>query len=136
MKYVVLMSHGHLASGMKSTVELIAGANERLKAFDAYVDGHGDIHSFLGEFLEKHKEDEVIAVTDILGGSVNNDALTYNQRQQLYIVAGMNVPLVLNLVLKLDSDMDTVEMIRESIQESQELLTYCEKTQAEEDEEF
>lgn len=134
MKYVVLMSHGHLASGMKSTVELIIGANEQLISYDAYVDGNSDIHSFFDSFIKEHPEDEIIAVTDVLGGSVNNDALTYNHLPQVHIVTGMNTPLVLNLVLKADRDTETV--IRESISESLELITCCEKEPTEEDEDF
>lgn len=35
MRTVILASHGHLASGMKNTVEMILGEQEALKAFDA-----------------------------------------------------------------------------------------------------
>mgnify|MGYP004466506165 FL=1 len=134
MKYIILMSHGHLASGMKSTVELITGENKRLLAYDAYVDGNGDIHSFFDNFIKEHPEDEIIAVTDVLGGSVNNDALTYNHLPQIHVVTGMNAPMVLNLVLKMDLDTET--MIRESISESLELITCCAKDTADEDEDF
>ena len=37
MRTVILASHGHLASGMKNTVEMILGEQEALKAFDAYT---------------------------------------------------------------------------------------------------
>ena len=134
MKYIILMSHGHLASGMKSTVELITGENKRLLSYDAYVDGNGDIHSFFDSFIKEHPEDEIIAVTDVLGGSVNNDALTYNHLPQIHVVTGMNVPMVLNLVLKMDLDTET--MIRESISESLELITCCAKDTADEEEDF
>ena len=134
MKYIILMSHGHLASGMKSTVELITGENKRLLSYDAYVDGNSDIHSFFDNFIKEHPEDEIIAVTDVLGGSVNNDALTYNHLPQIHVVTGMNVPMVLNLVLKMDLDTET--MIRESISESLELITCCAKDTADEEEDF
>lgn len=134
MNYIVLLSHGRLASGMKSTVELIAGANERLVAYDAYVDGHDDIRPFLDSFIKEHPEDEIIAVTDVLGGSVNNDALTYNHLPQVHIVTGMNAPLVLNLVLKMDLDLEP--MLGECISESREMLAFCEKERTEEDEDF
>ncbi len=134
MKYIVLMSHGHLASGMKSTVELIAGKNESLVSYDAYVDGNGDIHSFFDAFIKEHPESEIIAVTDVLGGSVNNDALTYNHLPGVHVVTGMNVPMVLNLVLKMEEDTET--MIQESISESLGLITCCAKENVGEDEDF
>lgn len=134
MNYVVLMSHGHLASGMKSMVELITGENDRLIAYDAYVDGNGDIHSFFDSLIKEHPEDEIIAVTDVLGGSVNNDVLTYDHLPQVHVVTGMNAPLVLNLVLKSEEDIN--QLIQESIKEASEMIICCGKEPLKEDEDF
>ena len=47
MLNIVLLSHGHLASGMKNTIELIAGRQDNLFTYDAYVDGNNDIKACL-----------------------------------------------------------------------------------------
>lgn len=52
MLNIVLLSHGHLASGMKNTIELIAGRQDNLFTYDAYVDGNNDIKAFLLDFLK------------------------------------------------------------------------------------
>ena len=44
MRTVILASHGHLASGMKNTVEMILGEQEALKAFDAYTTPECNVH--------------------------------------------------------------------------------------------
>ena len=54
MLNIVLLSHGHLASGMKNTIELIAGRQDNLFTYDAYVDGNNDIKAFLLDFLKIH----------------------------------------------------------------------------------
>ena len=47
MRTVILASHGHLASGMKNTVEMILGEQEALKAFDAYTTPECNVHDTL-----------------------------------------------------------------------------------------
>ena len=38
MLKLFLSSHGHMASGMKSSIEIFCGQNNNLTVFDAYVD--------------------------------------------------------------------------------------------------
>ena len=134
MRYVLLMSHGHLASGMKYTVEMIVGKMENLLAFDAYVDGNDNVKQFIEDFLEKHPNEEVIIVTDVLGGSVNNEMLNYNNLPQVNLISGMNVPLVVNLLLNIGEELKTT--IEESVETGREAVRYFEKVEKELEEDF
>lgn len=135
MLNIVLLSHGHLASGMKNTIELIAGRQDNLFTYYAYVDGNNDIKAFLLDFLKIHLNEKVIVITDFLGGSVNNDAIECKNNYDFYLITGMNVLLVLNLVLKYcNSELDSV--IRESIQESQKMILSLDHSYEIENEEF
>ena len=135
MLNIVLLLHGHLASGMKNTIELIAGRQDNLFTYDAYVDGNNDIKAFLLDFLKIHLNEKVIVITDFLGGSVNNDAIECKNNYDFYLITGMNVLLVLNLVLKYcNSELDSV--IRESIQESQKMILSLDHSYEIENEEF
>lgn len=135
MLNIVLLSHGHLAFGMKNTIELIAGRQDNLFTYDAYVDGNNDIKAFLLDFLKIHLNEKVIVITDFLGGSVNNDAIECKNNYDFYLITGMNVLLVLNLVLKYcNSELDSV--IRESIQESQKMILSLDHSYEIENEEF
>ena len=87
MLNIVLLSHGHLASGMKNTIELIAGRQDNLFTYDAYVDGNNDIKAFLLDFLKIHLNEKVIVITDFLGGSVNNDAIECKNNYDFYVLA-------------------------------------------------
>ena len=58
---------------MKNTIELIAGRQDNLFTYDAYVDGNNDIKAFLLDFLKIHLNEKVIVITDFLGGSVNSE---------------------------------------------------------------
>ena len=66
MRTVILASHGHLASGMKNTVEMILGEQEALKAFDAYTTPECNVHDTL-EAMLRQADGECVIVTDVLG---------------------------------------------------------------------
>ena len=76
MRTVILASHGHLASGMKNTVEMILGEQEALKAFDAYTTPECNVHDTL-EAMIRQADGECVIVTDVLGGSVNKEAVVF-----------------------------------------------------------
>lgn len=132
MRKIVLASHGYLASGMKSTVEMIAGKQDNLLAYDGYVDNNYNVEEFFDILV--NSGDEVIIITDLLGGSVNNEALKYAKCKNIYIIAGMNVSLVLNLVLKISNDIE--KDINESIEESKNMILFARREIDMEEEDF
>lgn len=100
---IVLASHGSLASGMKSAVEMILGETDFITCYDLE---EYKMPSTIFEILKNEKEK--IIVTDIFGGSVNNSLLKLTENNLL--ISGMNLGLVLELCLhRNDADLrDTV----------------------------
>lgn len=95
---IVLVSHGRLALGMKDTLELIVGPREDIKAFEAYEDGKGE--DFIEEVRDivEGTDERVIILTDLLGGSVNNEMTQLMlKNENVYLITGMNLPLVITL---------------------------------------
>ena len=100
MRTIVLASHGRLAAGMKDSAEMVTGPQDRLLTICAYTDACGDPREAFEELVEAmDANDELILVTDVLGGSVNNEASQLVGAPGVYVVTGMNLPLVLNLVI-------------------------------------
>lgn len=106
---IYLLSHGRLASGMKNTIELLAGQQSNLIAFDSYLENGPDLIEFLQKLAKGHAP--FIVVTDLLGGSVNRLALEKLASKDVYLISGMNVALVLSLVL-LGCEADTKQIKR------------------------
>lgn len=97
-KRVVLVSHNRLAEGMAGTVKMIFGAD--VEAHCLAPDGSvAELGRAVREGVLSHPDEQTVVVADILGGSVCNQCL-----QELYgmdnvkIVAGMNLPLVIGLL--------------------------------------
>ena len=67
-----LASHGHLASGLASSIQILTGDSSRLRVFDAYVDERS-LEEELEAFYENMEEgDQMILLSDMYGGSVNS----------------------------------------------------------------
>ena len=134
---IILVSHGKLAKGMKDTVEMIAGQQENLEAYEAYENGTSD-DSFINDLknsLASSKNDDVIIVTDVLGGSVNNEATQLlKDYPNLTILTGMNLPLIITLVTTVNSGISD-EKVSEAIDEGKKGVLSVNKLMTEEDDE-
>ena len=110
-----ISSHGHFASGIKSSVEILMGPNPRITVFDAYVD-QDSVQEHLDAFYETVGEDDnVILLSDLYGGSVNQVMYTYLTKPNTTLVAGVNLALVLELAVREEiSKEELLELVEQS----------------------
>lgn len=101
MKHIVLVSHGAMAQGVKSTLEMLIGKQETVHVVSLKEDG--DNLQFEAELTEKMKalyNEDVIIIADLLGGTPCNVAVKgYLTNDRVMIIAGMSLPLVVESVL-------------------------------------
>ena len=108
-----------MASGMKSSIEIFCGQNNNLTVFDAYVD-EKNVSEQLDAFYETvGEDDQVILLSDLYGGSVNQQMYMYLAKPNTMLVAGVNLALVLELTA-LDSI--TEEGLERLVEQSREAL--------------
>lgn len=110
MKNIVLVSHGELAEGVKSSLEMIAGKQENLHTVTLRPDG--DNLQFEAELEDKMKTvtGQTIIVADLLGGTpVNVSLKKYLENPDVSIITGLSLPLVLECVL--GGDRTTAELL-------------------------
>ena len=135
MRKILLASHACLASGMKSSVEMVTGPQEHLSAVCAYTEETPDFKGHLETVIRDLKpEDELVIVTDVLGGSVNNEASQFKNLANVHVIAGMNLALVLSLVIS--TEPDTSKLIEESIHAAKEQMMYMNREHSGEEEDF
>ena len=124
----MLASHVYLAKGMLSSLELIMGKQENIDILCAYTDDQYDIKAEIYKKLELlAPEDELIVISDLFGGSVNNEFTTTltGTDKKIYLIAGMNLALLMNLTVRKDEDIDTEQLIKECVEESKSTIIYC-----------
>lgn len=123
MKKLLIASHGDLAKGMLSSIQIITGSTAGITTINAYQEGV-DLDSELTTFIRSvTNEDEIFVFTDLYGGSVNQKITGRFMREKLAIriISGFNFPVILEILLgpeRIKPDM-LQEMIEKSRRELQ-----------------
>ncbi|NLQ99447.1 PTS N-acetylglucosamine transporter subunit IIBC [Streptococcus mutans] len=121
---IIIASHNHMASGLKSTIEFLAGIQNNIVTLDAYTDGKP-----IGDKIEKifngfPQECEVVIFTDLLSGSVNQKFFPYRVREHVHLITGMNLPIILAMVLNHQEVYLEEEQVSYMVQEARSSLVY------------
>src|SRR5260221_12531868 len=90
----LIVSHGGLARGIKSSLELIAGPADGVHVLEAYVEENKPIEEELARLFAEEGVEWVV-FSDLLGGSVTNQVVRGGNGKRVKIVAGFNRPLVI-----------------------------------------
>ena len=136
MLRILISSHGHFASGMKSSVEILMGPNPRITVFDAYVD-QDSVQEHLDEFYSTvEPDDQVLLLSDLYGGSVNQVMYTYLTKPNTTLIAGVNLALVLELAVKEEIDPEDLEALVEQSRSMLRIVPLDTSDQEEEHDDF
>lgn len=101
MTGILIATHGGLAEGLLSAIELLAGKQEKMKTIGLY---HGDgIDAFAQEVKKAYEEldgeDGVLVFVDILGGSPSNAVMKLmNEKDKVKAIAGVSLPMLIQAV--------------------------------------
>ena len=124
-----LSSHGHLASGLKSSIDILLGTSDRLTVFDAYVDEDSLEESLKNFYQTMNEDDQAVLLSDMYGGSVNSSMCKYLERPNTTLIAGVNLALVIGLMV--NEETLSMDMIEDVIAQSREALRIVELDQKE-----
>ena len=80
----LLASHGKMASGMKMSLNILLGNSDNVTVYDAYVDDSNITEVFEQYFASVSEEDQVIMLSDLYGGCVNNIMQPYITRPNTF----------------------------------------------------
>ena len=127
MRKFLIATHGSFAAGIKSSLEMIIGSTENVYVIQAYTEGNKDIADELDEIMQKVSEnDELIIFTDLAGGSITNQVLQTALKKNVYIIAGVNLPLLLDVVLS-DPEVPVSEVIEAGISNARDQIVFVNK---------
>src|SRR3954466_13488573 len=94
---LVVASHGKLAEELIRTAEGVVGAIANVEAV-AVSATQPDSRSKIAEAIRGVDQGEgVLLLTDLLGGSPTNLCLSFLTEQQVEVVTGVNLPMLLKL---------------------------------------
>ena len=133
MRKYVIASHGKMAEGLRSTLEIIIGPQENLICVNAYTDECGDPMPEFQRIIDETPDDEVVIMTDMLGGSVNNNAVVLAANPNVHVVTGTNLALAISILMSDQNDC-TDEVIENAVRSAREMITDCSSVPVESEE--
>ena len=120
MKQILIATHGKMASGIRYTAELIVGKMDEITTIDAYVTPEDNVEKRFEEYFAQHENDRIFVFTDLMGGSVNQKLLRYSQKENVTLITGTNLPVLMQVMMA-DDDV-TEDEIQEFIDDAREEL--------------
>lgn len=101
----ILTGHGHFSNGLKSAIDMVAGEVPAFKIvpFEGSQAGaYGD--DLRAAITAMHEEtDGVLVFVDLLGGTpFNQSMLISNDLDNVEVVAGTNLPMLIELIMTRD----------------------------------
>ena len=119
-RILIIASHEKMADGMKDTLNFISGGIQETIALSAYVDNR-PVEEAVDEVMDGFEgEDEVVVLTDLMVGSVNQKFFKYRTRPHTHIVSGMNLPLAFQIAMEPQGKYITEERMKEIIETAKE----------------
>jgi mannose/fructose-specific phosphotransferase system component IIA len=100
MRHVIIATHGKLASGYQDSIEMICGKKEQITYMCFYAEDDMDYDGEIKKYMESvSADDEVLICTDMFSGSVSQKFLPFLERPNVFMITGINLPIVLEMVM-------------------------------------
>lgn len=132
MNQFIIATHATLAEGFADVIRFFKADLENMQYINAYVESQ----EFEKEFravLQRVKGENIIVLTDILGGSVNQVATRLIREFQYQLITGINLALLLELVF-IPGDISG-ETIEQAVSRAREQVVYMNAFTLEDEEE-
>ncbi|MBO5997442.1 MAG: PTS sugar transporter subunit IIA [Alphaproteobacteria bacterium] len=114
---ILLVTHGDLAKEMIGAMEHVVGKQEQVDM--VCIGENDDVEKSRLDIIEKVQKldsgDGVCIATDMFGGTPSNLAISVMKNNQVEVVAGLNLPMLIKLV-RLRSNLPLKEVAEQSAQ--------------------
>lgn len=114
-KIMIVSGHGGFATGLQSSIELLAGPNEDVYFIDFTVDDTGaTLKEKYINVINASSDSEILFICDILGGTPFKTAAEIaNDKDNMEVVVGCNVGSIIEAILQKDTM--TLDQLAEEI---------------------
>lgn len=127
MKRIIIASHGLLCEGILNTGKMIAGedALKDIKTISICMkDSHNDVKERIDGILTEYGiNDEILALTDVYGGSITSVLTEYIGKRNIHIITGVNLGMLLEACFMLEQ-MDFNDLIPYLLDQGKSAIHY------------
>jgi fructoselysine/glucoselysine PTS system EIIA component len=123
----LIATHGSFAKGIKSSLDIIIGQVDNVFLIEAYLNENKTIEEELESILKDVSDkEELIIFSDLLGGSITNQAIRFALKENVHVVSGFNLPLLIDVLLA-DTETPIAEVIETAIDNARNQIVYVNK---------
>lgn len=131
---ILITGHGHFATGLASSLQLITGITENIALVDFEADHSTDtLKANLHKAMDSLQEcDGILVLSDLAGGSpFNNASICRSERpeQKIEVVAGTNLPMVIEGASMMTAYDDPLELAETLITTGKDYIVRFELTE-------
>ena len=119
--YFIIASHSTFAQGLYNCLKFFKNNLANVNYINAYVEDTNFVETF-EKALNDVKGKNVIVLTDLPGGSVNQICNAKMQEHKFHLISGVNFPLALELIFQ-DEILDE-DKLRLIVEESRQQIVY------------
>lgn len=98
---IVVITHGELAKELIAAVNFVLSSNPSVKMEGVCLDPSREFETFKQEIKNAIKKvkgkDGILLVTDMFGGTPSNISLTFLDNNNVEVISGVNLPMLLKL---------------------------------------
>ena len=119
----ILTGHGHFSTGLKSAVDMVAGPQQAFETVTFEETEAGTYGDKLREAVKAMREqtDGVLVFCDLVGGTpFNQSMLISNDVDNVKVVAGTNLPMLIDIVMARTDDAKIEDLVAEAVEVGKE----------------
>ncbi|WP_159334599.1 PTS sugar transporter subunit IIA [Streptococcus equi] len=133
---IIVIGHGHFASGIVSSLELIAGKQEGITAIDFTAEmTAADVHERLSAVLQPKAQ--ALVLCDLLGGTPFKVAATLMEELSettLDVLSGLNLAMLMEAVFARQEQLDLEQTVAKLLTTAKEGISNWKSLSSEADE--
>lgn len=133
---IIVIGHGHFASGIVSSLELIAGKQEGITAIDFTAEmTAADVHERLSAVLQPKAQ--ALVLCDLLGGTPFKVAATLMEELSettLDVLSGLNLAMLMEAVFARQEQLDLEQTVAKLLTTAKERISNWKSLSSEADE--
>lgn len=133
---IIVIGHGHFASGIVSSLELIAGKQEGIIAIDFTAEmTAADVHERLSAVLQPKAQ--TLVLCDLLGGTPFKVAATLMEElseSTLGVLSGLNLAMLIEAVFARQEQLDLEQIVAKLLTTAKEGISNWKSLSGEADE--
>lgn len=128
MKKFVIATHRTMAQGIYDTLIFFTGSDYDIRYLSAYLEDNEIDDRLIKEMIACEEDEQLIIFTDLYSGSVTQKFYPYVDQKRIFLISGINLPLILSVVLSSEEKF-TSSLIDELIEDAKQQLIQVEPTE-------